>query len=1013
MDVWVSLDVYLVTRTGILEPMTAYATGFSSVQKLLIVFGVLLTAVAVWYFLQSRADTTIGQTLTSNTSLETGLVGHWTFDGQDVDWGSTTAEIKDRSGNGYHGNATGGISTHSVTDGVLGQAAQFNGVQVDRIGHGNVLNNDTNDFTISSWVYAAPPMVDSDYGVIVATKPVTAGASDGYQLSIFDNGSVDFRIGDGVNAAGCTLHSGFPIQEWHHLLVTVSRTNDEAVAFVDGVQSGSCDISALGGNGIASTYSFIIGAHDNVQARQFSGALDDVRIYNRALSAEEVKRLYGLGATTKVAQTITSNPSLETGLVGHWTFDGATMSPTFDSTTEVAATDPLRGGLLLHWPMGGTYLDWGATSAEIRDASGNGNHGDANSNYSSNVTTGVFGEGIDFSERRIVGPTDIISTAVTYAFWANFDIDTPSNPQMIAHYEYSSGNGFCGDTDLGIGYSATRNVTMWADAGGTCSSASAQVAQVGKWYYVTGTWSSGGPARLYIDGELRSTSGTTLTNDFGWKTLHFGRASDATRYLNAQIDDFRVYNRELSPAEVALLYELPRTRMFQDRSSAGNDAVEVFTEADAGAMGQARAFNGTTSLVAVRDVIPPSDDFSVALWFQTENSPTSVDESLFATIAETGTNDALLIMEIERDGNVCSAGELRFGIRDTNSGSGDNVCSSVAMQDSAWHSLVMTYDIDGDVVMYVDGVQSQSTAVTANSNGTKDFSEYPPYVGAQNFRGTPNESLNGSVDDVRIYDRALSADEVKRLYELGATTKVAQALTTNPALEDGLVGHWTFDGPDVDWGSTTAEIKDRSDQGNHGDAQGGMTPQSATDGALGQALYVERDGEKVAVPEDGEFDVASGTDFSVAAWIRTSGTTSWQTIIDARGGSDAPDNGYLLGVRSDGIKFLIVDDEGLRHEDSVAPTTYNVQEGRWHHIVALYSDADTCMRTYADGQEQALECNYNYGSITQNHTTNQIMIGGEIGTGAWDSFLGSLDDVRIYNRALSAEEVKRLYELGQ
>jgi hypothetical protein len=60
---------------------------------------------------------------------------------------------------------------------------------------------------------------------------------------------------------------------------------------------------------------------------------------------------------------------------------------------------------------------------------------------------------------------------------------------------------------------------------------------------------------------------------------------------------------------------------------------------------------------------------------------------------------------------------------------------------------------------------------------------------------------NGSIGDVRIYNRALSKDEIKRLYNMGGTVKLNTARADN-SLAQGLVGWWTFDGKDLT--STTA-----------------------------------------------------------------------------------------------------------------------------------------------------------------------------------------------------------------
>jgi hypothetical protein len=72
------------------------------------------------------------------------------------------------------------------------------------------------------------------------------------------------------------------------------------------------------------------------------------------------------------------------------------------------------------------------------------------------------------------------------------------------------------------------------------------------------------------------------------------------------------------------------------------------------------------------------------------------------------------------------------------------------------------------------------------------------------------------MDDVRIYNRALSADEIKRLYKMGATAKLG-VVSNSTSLGKGLVGYWTFDGKDMAGNSTAGEYAfDVSGNGNRG-----------------------------------------------------------------------------------------------------------------------------------------------------------------------------------------------------
>lgn len=95
--------------------------GFNGTQKLGIVILVVGIIGGAYFFMQSRAATEIALTLTTNPNLERGLVGHWTFDGQDMDWASTTAQVLDRSPSGIRLQLTD-TTSYKAFSGVLGQS---------------------------------------------------------------------------------------------------------------------------------------------------------------------------------------------------------------------------------------------------------------------------------------------------------------------------------------------------------------------------------------------------------------------------------------------------------------------------------------------------------------------------------------------------------------------------------------------------------------------------------------------------------------------------------------------------------------------------------------------------------------------------------------------------------------------------------------------------------------------------------------------------------------------------
>jgi len=81
-------------------------------------------------------------------------------------------------------------------------------------------------------------------------------------------------------------------------------------------------------------------------------------------------------------------------------------------------------------------------------------------------------------------------------------------------------------------------------------------------------------------------------------------------------------------------------------------------------------------------------------------------------------------------------------------------------------------------------------------------------------------------------------------------------------------------------------------------------------------------------------------------------------------------------------------------------STTDINDGNWHHIVGVYNGSDLLI--YVDG---VLENTNNIGSITLNSNTNNLYIGSKSGAGEYWS--GPINEPRIYDRALSAEEIRR------
>jgi hypothetical protein len=149
----------------------------------------------------------------------------------------------------------------------------------------------------------------------------------------------------------------------------------------------------------------------------------------------------------------------------------------------------------------------------------------------------------------------------------------------------------------------------------------------------------------------------------------------------------------------------------------------------------------------------------------------------------------------------------------------------------------------------------------------------------------------------------------------------------------------------------------------------------------------------------------SGNAATLSGWYKyfgegTSGSNAIIQAIIARWGV----NSYSLVYRSDNSNAA-VDFEGLSPATSVNAVV-SVKDGKWHLITGTYNGANIIL--YLDGNQVAITA-----------ATGNISDGGEDITIGNEAFSGNctvnglLDDVRIYNRALSASEVKQLYNAGR
>ena len=232
--------------------------------------------------------------LATDGDVTTGLVGHWRFEDN----------LLDSSGLGNHGTAQGTGVTFAA--GFSGQAAQFDGAGRVEVAHSASLNL-SNAITLASWIQptAIPPGNNS--GVLF--KGALDGSQGAYDLVIIDNnGTIGARANINDATTSAFVNSGIALGAWQHLAATYDGTtlrlyiNGVQVAATPFVGSIAQEVSPLNLGARFTTNPF--------QGRM-QGLIDEARVYDRALSAQEIAALAGIGGTNIATVTIEVTPVVE------------------------------------------------------------------------------------------------------------------------------------------------------------------------------------------------------------------------------------------------------------------------------------------------------------------------------------------------------------------------------------------------------------------------------------------------------------------------------------------------------------------------------------------------------------------------------------------------------------------------------------------------------------------------------------------------------------------------------
>ncbi|MCF8231000.1 MAG: T9SS type A sorting domain-containing protein [Bacteroidales bacterium] len=237
--------------------------------------------------------------------------------------------------------------------------------------------------------------------------------------------------------------------------------------------------------------------------------------------------------------------------------------------------------------------------------------------------------------------------------------------------------------------------------------------------------------------------------------------------------------------------------------------------------------------------------------------------------------------------------------------------------------------------------------------------------------------------------------------------------------QDGLVSYWSFDNIQSD------TIFDYSGNANHGTNYGG----EVVEGMKGNALEFDGETDYARIPENGEDppDILEDLEYgSISIWFKVDNIPTDYGIAPAfyYGAEemcdffDAANQGMIIELGHSPIYmgsesiFFTIWKNGCTYPSFCFDSDSPVSEGEWHHFVAVVGE--NYNTGYLDGQEMVSR-RYSFGNDTFSQFFADAVLHEKLwlGKGYWDEtvqyFDGAIDELRIYEEPLTAEQVQSLY----
>jgi Concanavalin A-like lectin/glucanases superfamily/Immunoglobulin domain len=822
--------------------------------------------------------------------------------------------------------------------------------------------------TVQAWVKSFTTLSGETSRYILSKSRASGSAS--YAFYTASGGGLAFYVEKGSSLVVTPQATSAALWDnnWHQITGVYDGTN--AILYLDGAlvgattttNAGTLTYSTAQNNGdlLIGNYNPVIGG-----STAFIGTIDDVKIFNTAMSAVDVL-------------------------------------DTFNNASSPAGTN----GLVAWYQGEGNAVDsWGNHNGTLP--------GSATVTY----FAGKSGQGL-------LSPNGAVQIPDSNGVLDSPDLTVQAWVQSVAPgtFKYILCKAKEGQPTFGL-YTASGGGAAFfinlngANALSVSPQAPPNAVWDGAWHQLTGVY-DGSIVHLYLDGVEEGT-GTAASGPIAYSTnflggnLLIGNDEHFSFPYGGVVDDVKIYDQALTASEILATYN-SASNLVSWWAAEGN-ANDTFGLNNG-------SLSGTVSYVAGREVgqafrttagavvIPDSSSLQVSnVTVEAVISGSAPGANRYVISKSCTSSSASYALYSGADGGLVFYVTLPGGV----------VSSAEAPADMIWdgnfHAVAGTYD--GTAVrLYVDGTQVGNDASgsgpiqygTSQSSGELLFGDFADSL-------TTSNNFNGIIDEVKVYDSGLSAAAVKAdafqpLIITAQPTNTLAVQGSQATMSVAVFGQtplyfqWLFNGTNISGGTNSTLTLTNVQPANSGQYSVSVTTKSLgyTNSALGAGEAFQMSGGAVDVPNDPTLQPAN---LSVQCWVRSAsqpGNTKY--ILSKSRGTGVSSYAFYTGSDG-GLKFYIC----IGGSSFVVSQTISnniIWDGQWHRVTGTFTDLGT-VHIYLDGVEVGTGIDSFFGSIdyTPGAYSGDLWLGDFSALSTANHFSGDVDEVKIFDHELSASDV--------